>query len=309
VGRDHILGLGSRALLSAPLLAHLHRKNIFFLHQITTPFNGGLFGDHWLSANELQLEGDLYSEWRSYTQTLMEAGIRLLDRPDALLWTGGDQSGTLSAKNVYLALANFYWPLDKTDRYQQLWKADCPVKIKLFCWLLVENRVLVWENLQVHGWEGPSRCYLCLQQNESITHLFISCRFVRTVWQIIDPSNLFLSTWSGTCVPDCLQRWSRVFTSLFLLPVYLLWHVWKSRNSALFDGKTPSTLFVANSILHLVDLQQTQPPTNPKRRLRFAYPIDRVVAWFDGASQQNGCSLWCGRKFFDQHSHLLSMDL
>jgi hypothetical protein len=98
VGRDHILGLGSHAMLSAPLLAHLHRKNIFFLNQIASTYNGGLLDDHWISAIELQLEGDLYSEWRSYTQSLMEAGIRLLNRPDDLLWTGGDQSGTLSAK-------------------------------------------------------------------------------------------------------------------------------------------------------------------------------------------------------------------
>jgi hypothetical protein len=116
---------------------------------------------------------------------LMAAGIRLQDRPDLFLWTGGDQSGTLTAKNVYQALTTFYWPLDKTNRFQQLWKANCPLKLKLFTWLLIENRVLVWPNLQARGWEGPSRCYLCLHQSESISHLFIFCPFVRVVWQLL----------------------------------------------------------------------------------------------------------------------------
>jgi hypothetical protein len=172
----------------------------------------------------------------------MEAGIRLQDRPDVLLWTGGDQSGSLTAKNVYHALATFYWSHNKSNRYQQIWKADCPVKLKLFFWLLVENRVLVWANLQARGWEGPSRCYLCQQQSETIPHLFIDCPFVRAVWQILDPSLLFYSTWSGTCVLDCLQRWTRVYNSLILLPIHLFWQVWKCRNSALFDGKSPSAL-------------------------------------------------------------------
>jgi ribonuclease HI len=296
VGRDCILGLGRHALLSAPLLAHLHRKNIFFLHQIISPSNGGLLGDHWLSGEELQLDFDLYSEWIGYTQSLMEAGIRLQDRPDVLLWTGGDQSGSLTAKNVYLALASFYWSQDKSNRCHQIWKADCPVKLKLFFWLLIENRILVWTNLQARGWEGPSRCYLCQQQSETIPHLFITCPFIRAVWQILDPSLLFYSTWSGPCVLDCFQRWISVNKTLTLLPVYLIWQVWKSRNSALFDGKSPSAHYVANTILIKVDLQQTQPSIIPKRRHHFAFPLDRVVAWFDGASQQSGSLCGAGGK-------------
>jgi hypothetical protein len=108
VGRDYILGLGRQALLSSSLLTHLHRKNIFFLHQIISPSNEGLLGDHWLSGEELQLDFDLYRKWIGYTHSLMDAGIRLQDRPDVLLWTGGDQSGSLTAKNVYLVLASFY---------------------------------------------------------------------------------------------------------------------------------------------------------------------------------------------------------
>ena len=90
VGRDYILGLGSRALLSAPLLTHLHSRNLFYLYQFISPINGGLLGNHWLSGEELQLKADLHNEWSGYTQLLMAAGICLQDRPDFLMWTGGD---------------------------------------------------------------------------------------------------------------------------------------------------------------------------------------------------------------------------
>lgn len=151
VGRDYILGLGRNALLSTPLLAHLHSRNLYFLNQFISPTNGGLLGNHWLSGDELQLAADLQSEWRAYTQMLKAAGIQLHDRPDLFLWTGGDQSGVLTAKNVYQALSTFHWPLDSSVHFQQLWKVDCPLKIKLFTWLLIENRVLVWPNLQTRG--------------------------------------------------------------------------------------------------------------------------------------------------------------
>jgi hypothetical protein len=130
VGRDCILGLGRHALLSSSLLAHLHRKSLYFLHQFKSPSSGGLLGDHWLSGADLQLDSDLISEWDGYTQLLKDAGIRLQERPDTLLWTGGDQSGSLTAKNVYLALARKFWTQDNARGRQQIWKADCPVKLK-----------------------------------------------------------------------------------------------------------------------------------------------------------------------------------
>lgn len=227
---------------------------------------------------------------------LKAVGIQLHDRPDLFLWTGGDQSGVLTAKNVYQALSTFHWPLDSSVHFQQLWKVDCPLKIKLFTWLLIENRVLVWPNLQTRGWEGPSRCYLCLLQCETISHLFIYCPFVRAVWQLLDPSFPFYLTWTGTCVLDCLQRWNKAYSSLASLPFHFLWQIWKCRNDALFDGKPTSTSLVANVILSKVDIHQLQPTNSTKHRHRFAYPMDREVAWFDGASQKNGSQCGAGGK-------------
>jgi hypothetical protein len=161
----------------------------------------------------------------------------------------------------------------------------------------------VWANLQARGWEGPSRCILCNQQSETIPHIFINCSFIRSVWQILSPTQLLYTTWSGSSVLNCFQNWIGVSKNLALLPVFLCWQVWKARNSALFDEKSPSVHSVANLILVKAALQRKQSSDPPHSRHIFAFPLDRVVAWFDGASQQDGSLCGAGGKIaLNSHS-------
>jgi hypothetical protein len=206
VGRDTLLGLGRHAMLSPPLLAHLHSKSLFFLHQFRSPSSGGQLGEHWLSGMDLQLESNLKCEWDGFTQLLTDSGIRLQERPDTLMWTGGDGSGTLTAKNVYQALAEKFWSKINATWRQKIWKGDCPIKLKLFVWLLIKNKLLVWSNLQACGWEGPSRCILCKLHSETISHVFNECSFFRSVWQLIAPALRLTTTWTGSSVPLLLSK-------------------------------------------------------------------------------------------------------
>jgi hypothetical protein len=50
-------------------------------------------------------------EWVNYTRALICSGIHLQPGEDILLWTRGDQSGSLSAENVYNFVASKLWPL------------------------------------------------------------------------------------------------------------------------------------------------------------------------------------------------------
>jgi hypothetical protein len=65
---------------------------------------------------------------------------------------------------------------------QRIWKASCPLKCKLFTWLMLENKLLFWNNLQARGWEGPSRCSLCAQDIETSLHVFVLCPFTSALW-------------------------------------------------------------------------------------------------------------------------------
>jgi hypothetical protein len=52
---------------------------------------------------------------------------------------------------------------------KNFWSWNIQMKVKLFFWLVAENKVLTWQILQQKGWQGPGRCYLCKEANEELT--------------------------------------------------------------------------------------------------------------------------------------------
>jgi hypothetical protein len=109
----------------------------------------------------------------------------LLDRPDVLKWTDGDYSGQLTAKNVCNALETKQWINMIGGWRKKLWVWDCPQKLKLFVWLIAENKILTWGNLQHRGIIWPVLCHLCKSNWESINHVFVNFSFTISIWDKI----------------------------------------------------------------------------------------------------------------------------
>jgi hypothetical protein len=161
IGRDRVLDLGLRSLLSPNLLTILHQKQILVLAQAWKRQPHVQSQDHWLDSAELGILGDLATEWEHYRRALHSLGISLNDSADELLWIGGDRSGILNSKNIYLAICDTQnFPI-ATGWRKNFWNWDLQLKVKLFLWLAANDKILTWSNLQRRGWEGPNRCYLC----------------------------------------------------------------------------------------------------------------------------------------------------
>jgi hypothetical protein len=94
----------------------LINHNIRYLFQAKAQSSWGFVIDQWKSSEELGLTGNLALEWENYTRALIRSGIHLQPGEDILLWTGGDQSGSLSAENVYNSVASKLWPLQISNR-------------------------------------------------------------------------------------------------------------------------------------------------------------------------------------------------
>jgi hypothetical protein len=47
--------------------------------------------------------GDLALEWDFFCRALIGTGVQIQNKEDELIWTGGDNSGILTVKNVYCA--------------------------------------------------------------------------------------------------------------------------------------------------------------------------------------------------------------
>lgn len=71
---------------------------------------------------------------------------------------------------------------------QRIWGKVCNLvsipKINIFFWILVKNTLLTTENLRKHGIHGPSRCILCIEQEETSHHIFLECPFTTRVWKL-----------------------------------------------------------------------------------------------------------------------------
>jgi len=93
IGRDLILGLGDRSILSPLMRLHLQANNITTLAQIRSMTGATPLPDVWMTNNDLLLSEPLASEWFRFTTALKSAEITLRVEPDVLLWAGGEKEG------------------------------------------------------------------------------------------------------------------------------------------------------------------------------------------------------------------------
>lgn len=65
-----------------------------------------------------------------------------------------------------------------------IWRVWCPLKIRVFLWLLAKEALLTLENLQKREWIGPNICVLCGHEEESTQHITLSCEYARVIWSV-----------------------------------------------------------------------------------------------------------------------------
>ena len=109
-----------------------------------------------------------------------------------------------------------------------------PLKIILFGWLVLKNKVLTWDNIKKRTWLGLGRCVLCGAFEENINHLFTSCDFFHYVWVVVSHS-----------LKLCDQH-LKSFRNILLL---VWWGVWHQRNKLIFEGKTPNISMAGTKIV------------------------------------------------------------
>ena len=123
-------------------------------------------------------------------------------------------------------------------------------KVDIFIWTLLHNNILTSDNLKRKGWEGPSRCPLCNQAEETTEQLLFICDFSKEVWGLLLGS---VSSTLPTSAPELLSRWMSLspfnLSKKNLLkitwmwtPKFLCWKIWLERNNRIFkeESRLPS---------------------------------------------------------------------
>jgi hypothetical protein len=141
-----------------------------------------------------------------------------------------------------------------------IWGSWAPLRVKLFLWLACRKRVWTADRRLRRRLDTHTSCLLCDQENEMVDHILVSCSWAKEVWWSS-------CSWAGcVCsmtVTQTLQEWweqlvlaqpARRRTGTSTLFVLICWHLWKERNSRVFERASATPLVLLGRIEEDVDL-------------------------------------------------------
>lgn len=181
-----------------------------------------------------------------------DAGIILkqkldLDRPDAVVWSL-TKNGRYSSKSGYdlldsleeLASPSPPVPPIEQQLWQALWKTKTSPKLRHFLWRIRSGALAVKERLSTRGIHLNTTCPSCNDGTEDIGHVLFHCRFAQDVWALSSVPMPPSGSWSTSVFLNlyhliaCSKKSDQNPEAGLIFP-WILWHIWKARNSFCFE--------------------------------------------------------------------------
>jgi hypothetical protein len=60
------------------------------------------------------------------------------------------------------------------SRMMMIWKCPIPLKVKIFDWMVVHDRIQCGVQLKKKKWSSPDKCFVC-DKHESTDHILFQC--------------------------------------------------------------------------------------------------------------------------------------
>lgn len=132
----------------------------------------------------------------------------------------------------------------------ELWISRAPSKIKIFTYLVLQDRVLMHEVMQRRGMIYEMKCVMCdTCPIETGQRLIYECPNAIEVWgrfhHLFQHADMVEDTWDASLRKHSLtagqrkQEWATAFMAI-------LWSLWKQRNEVIFYGSKLPAWLVAN---------------------------------------------------------------
>ena len=96
---------------------------------------------------------------------------------DSISWSASSDN-LYSVKSCYALLNDGGF---RSQHGMDIWKCSAPLKIKVFTWLVIHDKILSKENLVKKGWLGSLFCVFCDYAVESTMYIFCSVKLLG-VW-------------------------------------------------------------------------------------------------------------------------------
>nr|GEZ89587.1 RNA-directed DNA polymerase, eukaryota [Tanacetum cinerariifolium] len=120
------------------------------------------------------------------------------------------------------------------------WNRCIPIKVNVFLWRLVLNKLPTRVNLDTKGIDVDSvLCLICCVNVETVNHVFFSCEMAKDFWAL-------MAIWWELDIPICsnFMEWcswidyshlsSKAKLVLEGVGGSLLWSIWRFRNELIF---------------------------------------------------------------------------
>lgn len=136
---------------------------------------------------------------------------------------------------------------------EQVWKLQTEPKIKVFLWKMLSSALPVGDLLSHRKMKVDGRCQMCGQDEESIFHILFACSLSRQVWALsaypapcggFENTSVFAHIHHFLINRDNLS-WPKEIRKSF---PWILWRLWKNRNSFVFESKSFSPFETAQKI-------------------------------------------------------------
>jgi len=67
---------------------------------------------------------------------------------------------------------------------KSIWKSRAPRKVCFFAWVASKGKIPTDDKLKRRNLSGPSRCFMCLEEEEYVDHLLVHCRWASSLWDL-----------------------------------------------------------------------------------------------------------------------------
>ncbi|KAI0500763.1 hypothetical protein KFK09_018979 [Dendrobium nobile] len=161
-------------------------------------------------------------------------------------------NGRFNIKEVW---NDFITIKDTSKIYANIWHNNIPMSYSILTWRCLKGFLPVDARLWNKGFYLPSKCYCCADI-ESINHVFLFGKIAQKVWRfyalLVNKDIPDIYDADRVAVLSVLSDWmsSVKGNAINLLPIFILWFLWKARNAAKHDGIKMNSSFIISDIKH-----------------------------------------------------------
>jgi hypothetical protein len=155
-----------------------------------------------------------------------------------VVW-GLTKNGKFSAKSLYRFLTSGGMPCRMAKK---IWKCRLPLKIRIFIWQILQDRLQTAQQLKTRKWRGSELCVLC-GQKEDINHLFFSCPLAEFIRSFMGEA----LGWNGQprSMNDLITEWvPQGFGASYEISLTcfagVAWAIWNAKNKMCFNKSFPN---------------------------------------------------------------------